>query len=195
MLAQSSTTPDPATTPAVNDPTTPPPPTATDMPNTNVGLPRYRPNAQDFLTNLDSIPSNSLSLRRTEPTICERLRAYLNFKLKLFHERLMMDIKRFAATFVTSRSNRLTEAIADARMATTQAIDDYAARAQQYMTIINQNCAQLNSVETLQNINRLIEDLRARQLTTAGQLAAIPQAYEEKMQSFYRPVEQIIGNN
>lgn len=185
MLAQ--------TTPAPS-PTTPPPPTATDMPNRNLNLPTYRPNAQDFLTTLDSIPTNSNALRRTEPPICDRMRTYLNFKLKLFHERLLLDVKRFAATFVTSRSDRLTEAVNDAQTATTTAIDEFAAKAKEFMTTINDSCSKLDSTTTLQEINKRIEELRARQIDNAGKLAAIPAAYEEKMQSLYKPVEAIIGS-
>lgn len=174
--------------------TTPPPPTATDMPNTALTIPRYRPRAQDFISNLDAIESKTLLLRRTEPAICDRIRVYLNYKLKLFNERLLSDVRRFANTFLTSRSIRLTEAITDVQNAVTTVLFDFESRAEEFTDAINSNCTSLNSTVTLREINQEIENLRFRQLDTAGQMAKIPEAYEEKMQSFYRPVERILNS-
>lgn len=173
----------------------PPPytPPQLKIPRRAITVPQYRPRAQDFLTNLDSIASRSFGIRRIEPPICERLRSYLNINLKLFHEVVVRDIKRMGATFLTATSDKLPEAIAETKAATEKVIIDYAELADKFAKEINEKCGNLGSVGVLSNVNQKIEQLRATQMDIAKQLAAIPDRYEKEMQSNYVPVEEFLG--
>lgn len=166
------------------------------MPNRKVSLPQYRPSASDFVTNLDSIPSAINAQRRSEPAICGRMRDYLSLKLSLFGARLAAEVKRFAAASLTSQATQTVrnDAINDARTAATTAIDAYAAKGRELLASINGNCTAMDSSVPLSTISKEIEDLRATQLQLSSQLAAIPAAYEEKIESLYKPVEEIIGS-
>lgn len=134
-----------------------------------------------------------LSLRRVEPPICEQMRKYLNQNLKLFHEYIFKDNKRFMATALTSQSDKLNEAISDVQKADSQALTDLTTLADQFLKDINEKCAKLSTVQTLSDINKQVDELRATQLSTATELAAIPKKYEDEMQASYTPVENIIG--
>lgn len=169
--------------------------TTLQTPKRKISVQQFRPRAQDFLTNLDSIPTQSFGMRQIEPTICGRLKQYVNQQLKMFHEIVLQDIKRLTNTLATSKSDKITDATNEFKMANDKVYQDFAAAGASFLTSINTNCVKLTSVPTLSTINQSIEDLRAIQLDTSIKLVAIPAKYEAEMQSNYVPVENIIGTN
>lgn len=164
-------------------------------PKRKISVQQFRPRAQDFLTNLDSIPTQSFGMRQVEPIICGRLRQYVNQQLKMFHEIVLQDIKRLSNTLAISRSDKVTEATTEFKTANDKVYQDFATAGATFLTDINTNCVKLTSVPTLSTINQKIEELRATQLDTSIKLVAIPVKYEAAMQSNYVPVENIIGTN
>lgn len=165
------------------------------QPKRKISVQQFRPKAQDFLTNLDSIPTQSFSIRQVEPAICGRIRQYVNQQLKTFHEIVLRDIKRMVTTLETSRSEKVVEATNEVKTANSKVYVDMATLGDKFLTEINTKCAKLTSVPTLSTINQKVEELRATQLDTAIKLAAIPAKYEAEMQANYVPVENIIGTN
>lgn len=87
----------------------------------------------------------------------------------------------------------MSDAVATVRNADTKAIADLATLATKLEKEINEKCANLSSVQTLSEINQKVDELRFTQLGNATELAALPQSYENEMQSNYVPVENIIG--
>lgn len=162
-------------------------------PKRKIAVQQYRPRAQEFLQNLNSIPIKSLAVRRTEPIICDKLRAYLNGNLKQFHEIVLKDIKRINGLFVTTASDKLADAIAQVKTATETVIKAYAKLADEFAKQINEKCVNLGSVDVLSNVNLKIEQLRAAQTEAAKNLADLPEKYEKEMQSNYVTLETIIG--
>lgn len=163
------------------------------QPKRRISVQQYRPKAQDFITNLDAINTQLFGLRRVEPPICEQMRKSLTFNLKLFHEIIFKDNKRFMATAMTSQSAKLNETIYDVQKADTQVLTDLGMLADSYLKEINTKCASLGSVNTTGEISKKVDELRTVQLGTAIQLAGIPQKFENEMQSNYVPVENIVG--
>lgn len=174
---------------------TQPPPQQKPQPRRKIIVQQYRPSAQEFVTNLDAIPFQSLFLRRVEPAMCEKLRRYVNDQLKLFHEVVLRDSKKMTATLTASRSDRRNESISDVETADVKIITDFVALGNSFLLEINDRCAKLNSTQTIGEVNRGIEAVRANQLRTATTLTLLPQQYEEDMQANYVPVENIIGTN
>lgn len=134
-----------------------------------------------------------MAVRKTEPIICDRLRAYLNGNLKIFHENVLKDTKRINGLFMTATSDKMTDAIAQVKAATETVIKAYAEFADEFAKQINEKCGNLGSVQVLSNVNLKIEQLRAAQTEAVKNLAAIPEKYEKEMQTNYVTVENIIG--
>lgn len=163
------------------------------IPKRKISVQYFRPNAQDFLTNLDSISIQSFGMRHIEPTICNRIRQYVDQQLNIFHQIVLHDIKKITNTLVTSKSDYVATAINEARAANKKIYQDFAILGGNLLTDINTKCAKLTSVNWLSNIIQNMETLRTNQLDSAIKLASIPMRYEAEMQSNYVPVENIIG--
>ncbi|XP_031631405.1 uncharacterized protein LOC116345836 [Contarinia nasturtii] len=166
-----------------------------ELPKRNISVAHYRPRAQDFLTNLDSIPTATNSIRVIEPVICSRMRGNVNGNLKLVYDHIFRELKRFTGVVITSTSANVPDAINDAQTATDTAIKGLSDLAKKFLTEINEKCAKLTSVDTLSTINQSIEKFRATQLSNCIKLASIPDRFESVMQSYYKPVEDIVGTN
>lgn len=170
--------------------------TPLQTPRRRISVQQYRPRAQDFLTNLDPINSQIFSIMSggsIEPKICEQIRKYINYNLKIFYEYIFKENKRFMATAMTSQSEKLNQTIFEVQQAYSDVIGNMTILANNFLNETNTKCANISSVQTLGAINKKVGELRAIQLSTATQLATLPQKYENEMQSNYVPVENIIG--
>lgn len=117
----------------------------------------------------------------------------MNWNLKLFHEAVLRDIKRCSAMFMTTTSDKMSDAIAQSKAANEKVLKDFAKLTEKFAKEIDEKCGNLSSVDVLSNINQKIEQLRAKQIEAAKKLSAIPEKYEKEMQSNYVQIEDIIG--
>lgn len=181
---------------ADGDPTTTMAPTTTPVqPSRKIPVQQYRPKAQEFLSNLDAVPIQAFSLRRSEPPICSKLRAYIDSQMKQAYETIQSDVKRISTSLTASRSPNIDAATTAAKNAIQHVYAQMADYTNSSLTYINGNCTQLNTTVALNNTMQGLEEWRRNQIDNAVKLAAVPESFEAKMQGNYALIEKIIGTN
>lgn len=181
VIAQDTTTMKPTTTPV--------------QPSRKIPVQQYRPKAQDFLTNIDTVPIQALSFRKSEPPICTKMRSYLDSQIKQVYETILSDVKRITTALSASRSSDIDAATTAAKNAIQRMYGELADISNSSLTYINGNCSFLNTTGMLNNTLQGLEDWRQSQLQNAVKLAGIPESYEAQMQGNYAKIEKIIGTN
>lgn len=175
--------------------TTMAPTTTPVQPSRRIPVQQYRPKATEFLTNLDAVPIQAISLRKSEPTICTKLRSYLDSQFKQAYETILSDVKRISSSLASSRSSNIDAATTAARNAIQHVYGQFADISNSSLTYINGNCSVLNTTGVLNNTMQGLEDWRRNQIDYAVKLAGVPESYEAKMQGNYALIEKIIGTN
>lgn len=178
---------DDAATPAAT--TTPP------QPSRKISVQQYRPRATDFLTNIDEVPIKSFTMRKSEPSICTRMRAFLDSTFKTVYEMIENDVRRISNALAASKSPNIDKASTDAKNAIQKVYAQMADISNSSLAAINGNCSWLNTTGVLNLTMQGLEDWRRAQIDNAVKLAQIPDSYEAKMQNNYLTIEKVIGTN
>lgn len=164
-------------------------------PTRKIPVQQYRPKAQEFLTNIDSVPIQAISLRKSEPTICCKMRSYLDAQLKQAYETIVADVKRISSSLAASKSANIDAAIVAAEKAIQAVYTKMADIEKTTLASINTNCASLDTTATLNGILQKLEGWRQIQLSTSVAMAKIPEKFEADMQANYAKIEKIIGTD
>lgn len=181
---------DPTTTTTAAPTTTPP------QPSRPIPLKQYRPKAVDFLVNIDAVPVLALSLRKSEPLICNKLRLYLESEMKKVHETVLSDVKRVSSAIATSgREATIADVSVAARNAIQLVYTEIANFSNTSLYYINGNCSLLNTTVLLNQTLQGLESWRQAQLNNTVRLAQMPVSLEAKMQGNYAIIEKVIGTN
>lgn len=162
------------------------------MPRNKISVPQYRPTVPDFLTNFLPISVKSAELRKVEQSMCNTLRNYLNDQLRRIHEQTWTYANTVAEQLRRSKSTTVSAAIKSVKDANDVAIAQYLKLSDKYIKLINENCQTLGTTTAIRDVNKIVLETRATQLTSAFQLVAIPVQCEAAMQSNYVPLEDIL---
>lgn len=178
------------------------------QPQKKIPVKPFNLRAQQFINPLiDYIEYGALAVRRVEPEICSRLRAYLDKHVKIFYEIIKRDSIRFTNTLAGSKSTNVPEAARDIggtdaatptptpanRGAYENATIDYSTEAYNILIEINRLCSETGSTVVMSQITNAMEQYRRDEIIAGQALANIPTAFETAMQANYAPLETIIG--
>lgn len=175
--------------------TTAAPTTTPPQPSRKIPVQQYQPKVQDFVTNVDSVHIQAIPLRKTEPAICGKMRAFIDSQVKPVYEMVLSDVKRIESSLGASRSSNIENIAFDARNAIQRVYGELSDTTNSALTWINGNCSALNTIIVLNNTIQGLEDWRQTQIAQAGKLIAIPHNYEAIMQGNYAKIEKVIGTN
>lgn len=178
------------------DTTTTAAPTTTPVqPARKITVQPYQPKPLDFIVNVDSVPIQAIPLRKSEPSICAKMRQFVDAQFKTVYEMILSDVKRIGAALLAARSSNIENISFDARNAIQHVYGEMADISNSSLAYINGNCSWLNTTGVLNDTVESAEDWRHSQLASAVKLAAIPHAYETIMQGNYAKIEKVIGTN
>lgn len=147
------------------------------------------------MVNIEKVPIEAVPLRKSEPSICAKMRSYVETQIKPVYEMVLADVRQIGSRLAEARSPNIENIAFDARNAIQRVYGELADISNSSLAYINGNCSFLNTTGVLNLTIQGLENWRQTQLATAVKLADIPHSYEANMQGNYAKIEKIIGTN